>query len=51
MDGQTLFFFLKTEKAKNVLKLPKTLMLLYNVSNQNFDKNKWKRKLMTMLSI
>ena len=34
-----------TEKTKNVLKLPKPLMLLYDVSNQNLDKNKMEKKI------
>ena len=34
-----------TEKSKNVLKLPKPLMLLYDVSNRNLDKNKMEKKI------
>ena len=32
------------EKVKNVLKLPKSLMLLYDVSNRNLDKNEMEKK-------
>ena len=34
-----------TEKSKNVLKLPKPLMLLYDVPNQNLDKNEMEKKI------
>ena len=34
-----------TEKTKNVLKLPKSLMLLYDVSNWNLDKNQMEKKI------
>ena len=34
-----------TEKSKNVLKLPKPLMLLYDVPNRNLDKNEMEKKI------
>ena len=40
-----------TEKSKNVLKLPKPLMLLHDVPNRNLDKNEMEKKIDTLLSI
>ena len=34
-----------TKKSKNVLKLPKPLMLLYDLSNRNLDKNEMEKKI------